>query len=77
MPSITSPGSSSWREPLSISCDDCAMQHTSTCDDCVVTFLCEHDPGDAVVLDVNEARAMRLVSQAGLVPGLRHVRRTG
>jgi hypothetical protein len=64
-------------DALTISCDDCAMQHTETCDDCVVTFLCERAPGEAVVIDVAEARAVRLLSQGGLVPRLRHARRTG
>ncbi len=59
---------------ITISCDDCAMQHTTACEDCVVTFLCERVPG-AVVIDVNEIRAVRLLSSAGLVPELRHRRR--
>ncbi len=62
---------------LTIDCDDCVMQGTSVCQDCVVTFLCEHDPDEAVVIDADEARAVRLLSSAGLVPGLRHQRRTG
>jgi hypothetical protein len=60
-----------------ISCDDCVMQGTSTCDDCVVTFICNRDDDDAVVIDVAEARAVRLLGDAGLVPRLRQVRRTG
>ena len=64
-------------QPMTISCDDCTMQHTSACDDCVVTFICGHDPEQGVVIDVAEARAVRLLTQAGLVPRLRHVRRTG
>jgi hypothetical protein len=61
---------------LSISCDDCAMQHTEHCDDCVVTFICGREPDDALVIDADEARAFRLLIGAGLVPELRHVRRT-
>jgi hypothetical protein len=64
-------------EHLTISCDDCAMQHTDACDDCVVSFICGREPGGAVVIDVAEARAVRLLGRAGLVPRLRHVRRTG
>ncbi len=60
-----------------ISCDECVMQHTDACDDCVVTFVCGRHPGEALVVDVEEARAVRLLERAGLVPGLRHVRRTG
>lgn len=64
-------------EPLLIDCDECVMQHTDTCDDCVVSFLCSRDPDEAVVIDVAEARAMRVMGDAGLVPHLRHRRRTG
>ena len=62
---------------LTIDCAACSLEGTSACDDCVVTFLCSRAPGDAVVIDVAEARAVRLLGQAGLVPALRHVRRTG
>lgn len=62
---------------LSISCDDCVMDGSSACADCVVTFLCERDPGDAIVIDVVEVRALRLLEQGGLAPALRHRRRTG
>ena len=44
---------------------------TSACDDCVVTFLLEREPDDAVVIDADEARAMRMLERAGLVPSLR------
>lgn len=60
-----------------ISCGDCVMQGTSTCDDCVVTFICNRDDDEAVVIDVAEARAVRMLGEAGLVPRLRQVRRTG
>ena len=62
---------------LTIDCDDCSFQGTAACDDCVVTFLCGREPDEAVVIDVAEARAVRLLGQAGLVPALRHRRRTG
>jgi len=62
---------------LRIDCDDCLMQATSTCDDCIVTFICSREPDDALVIDVAEERALRLLSGAGLVPELRHVRRIG
>jgi hypothetical protein len=62
---------------LRIDCDECLMQGTSTCADCIVTFICSRQPGDAVVIDVAEERALRLLSGAGLVPELRHVRRIG
>ena len=52
------------------------MQHTSACEDCVVTFVVDREPGDAVVIDADEERAVRLLIGAGLVPKLRH-RRSG
>lgn len=64
-------------QPLTIDCADCVMRESSACDDCVVTFLCEHEPGTAVVVDAAEARAVRLLSGAGLAPRLRHTRRAG
>ena len=43
----------------------------NACDDCVVSFLLEREPDDAVVIDADEARAMRMLERAGLVPTLR------
>jgi hypothetical protein len=60
-----------------ISCSDCVMEGTDACADCVVTFLCEREPDEAVVIDVEEARALRLLERGGLAPSLRHRRRTG
>lgn len=60
---------------LYISCGECVMEGTSACTDCVVTFLCEREPGDAVIIDVAEVRALRLLEQGGLAPRLRHQRR--
>jgi hypothetical protein len=62
---------------MRISCDECVMQHTEACDDCVVSFIVNREPGEAIVIDVEEERAVRLLSDAGLVPELRHTRRTG
>jgi len=59
---------------LTIDCDDCRMQHTSACEGCVVTFICDREPHDAVVIDVAEVRALRLLGRSGLVPPLRHQR---
>ena len=56
---------------VSISCDDCRLQHTGACEDCLVSFILERDPEDALVVDADEARAMRMLSRAGLVPELR------
>ena len=49
---------------LTITCDDCAMQHTDVCDDCVVTFLCAHDPEEAIVFELTETE-LRQLAQAG------------
>lgn len=57
---------------LTISCDTCIMRATPHCADCVVTMICEDDPHHAVVLDLDEQRAVRLLAAAGLVPELRH-----
>jgi hypothetical protein len=62
---------------MRIDCDECRMQHTSACDDCVVTFIIGREPGDALVIDAEEERAVRLLSSAGLLPQLRHQRRAG
>ncbi len=62
---------------LTISCDDCRMQHTSACAGCVVTFICGREPDDALVIDVAEERAVRLLGRAGLVPPLLHQPRAG
>ena len=62
---------------LRISCTDCTMEGTHACADCVVTFLCSREPDEAVVIDVAEVRALRLLERGGLAPGLRHRRRTG
>lgn len=60
-----------------IDCADCIRRDTATCDDCLVTFICSREPDDAVVVDAAEARALRVLASAGLVPELRHLRRTG
>lgn len=67
----------STQEPLTIDCATCAMQHTAACDDCVVTFICSRQPDEAVVIPVEELRSLRMLGDVGLVPHLRHHRRTG
>lgn len=59
-------------DPLRISCDECALQHSDACADCVVTFICTREPDDAVVVDVAELRALRALGDGGLLPRLRH-----
>lgn len=62
---------------LTIDCDQCSLQGTDACGDCVVTFLLEREPEDAVVIDAGEARAMRMLERAGMVPTLRFDGRAG
>jgi hypothetical protein len=57
---------------LVIDCAECALEGTDACEDCVVTWLVRREPGDAVVIDVAEVRALRALEQGGLVPTLRH-----
>jgi len=57
---------------LSISCDDCIMRGTEACGGCVVSFICDREPDDAVIIDVAEERALRLLGRSGLVPPLKH-----
>lgn len=52
---------------MRIDCDECAHQGTDQCEDCVVTFILEREEG-TVVVDVAEARALRRLGEAGLVP---------
>ena len=47
-----------------ISCDDCVMQHSAACADCVVTHVL------GAVRGVE--RVVHLLVQAGLVPSSRH-----
>ena len=62
---------------LTIDCDCCALRNTTACDDCVVSFLLEREADDAVVIDADEARAMRMLERAGLVPTLRFSMQAG
>lgn len=59
-------------DTLTIDCATCSQRHTSTCDDCMVTFFCSREPGDAVVIDLGEFRALKVLGDSGLVPPLRH-----
>lgn len=62
---------------LRIDCDECSHQGTATCDDCLVTFLCEREHDGAVVIPLEEVRAVRLLQGAGMAPRVRHRRRVG
>jgi hypothetical protein len=60
-----------------IDCDECVMQGTDCCRDCVVTHILGREQGHAVVLDLSEERAIRSLAAAGLVPRLLHLPRSG
>ncbi len=55
---------------LHIDCDYCEHQGSETCQDCMVTYLCRPDRS-SVVIELAEIRALRALSQGGLVPELR------
>jgi hypothetical protein len=56
---------------ITIECDRCVRRDTSACAGCLVSFVLDREPGDAVIIDANEARALRVLSDAGLVPASR------
>ena len=64
-------------QPLTIDCGDCVMAGTTACDDCIVSFIVNREPGDAVIVDADEERALRSLSAGGLVPQLRHFSKSG
>ena len=55
---------------MHIDCDCCVMQGTAACDGCLVTFLLDRPEG-AIVFDVEEERALRTLSGAGLAAEVR------
>ena len=59
-----------------IDCSECAMQHTMACRDCVVAHLL-HDLAGPIEVDESRAEALEVLADAGLVPELRLIRRTG
>jgi hypothetical protein len=56
--------------PMVISCDECVMQCTAACADCVVTHVLSAER--RLELDVASERAVRLLVRAGLVPASRY-----
>lgn len=66
------------RPPLVISCDGCCAAGTDACSDCLVTHLCAPSDGaepapQAVIIDLEEMRAIRRLQSAGLAPEHRWV----
>ena len=62
-----------------IDCDECVMQATSACEDCIVPVLLGRAPSGAVPgrveLDEDEQTALTNLADAGMVAPLRLVRR--
>jgi hypothetical protein len=59
---------------MRIDCDECLMQHTATCDDCVVGHLLQDALGP-IEVDREQEAALVALAEVGLVPRLRLVRR--
>ena len=71
---------------IRIGCEGCVMVTTHACSDCLVTYLCSPQTSasvtsasetsasgpSAVVLHLDEFRAIRSLQRAGLVPQNRH-----
>ena len=57
-----------------IDCDECSMQHTDACEDCVVSLLLNEMLGP-IEVDREQAAALDVLADAGLVPTLRLVPR--
>jgi hypothetical protein len=56
---------------MDISCDDCVMQHSAVCAECVVTHVLGVD--DELEREDAIERAIRLLVNAGLVPASQHL----
>lgn len=59
-----------------IDCDECAMQHTSACSECVISVLLG-EIGRPVVLSHDEHEALGHLADAGMVAPLRLIPREG
>ncbi len=57
-------------DSLSFGCDECSLQRSAHCADCVVTYLCAADDG-GVVVSIDELRLVRHLQAGGLAPPLR------
>ena len=58
-----------------IDCDQCAMQDTTACRDCVVGSLLHYLAGP-IAMDEDQADALGVLADHGLVPELRLVPRS-
>jgi hypothetical protein len=60
--------------PWVIDCQTCVARLTDACNDCLVTFLCDEPADTPVVVEASEARQLRLLQDAGMVPSVKHRR---
>lgn len=56
-----------------IDCNECHMQHTTACQDCVVTHVLR-DVAGPLEVDGEQAEALEILADVGLVAPLRLVR---
>ncbi len=71
-PSAPAPPPSVPPVSTTISCATCELRDSPACADCVVSYVLDHDVPAPLTLTPDEARAVALLSAAGLVPSLRH-----
>ena len=57
---------------LSIDCELCPLANTDSCDDCLVTFICDRDPKEAIIVSLDEWKSMKSMTKVGLLPELRN-----
>ena len=55
-----------------IDCDECNEQGTATCHDCIVTHVLR-DVGGPLEVDDQQAGALEILAEVGLVPDLKLV----
>ena len=55
------------RHWISIHCDDCPRGREAACADCPVLFLLGREADDAILIDVQEERALRVLRDADLL----------
>jgi hypothetical protein len=60
---------------VTIDCDECVMQGTSACTDCIVPVLLDLAPQAPIQLGEDEQTALEHLAEAGLVSPLRLVPR--
>lgn len=59
-----------------LDCGDCERRGTDACKDCVVAYVLDRPEG-AIVFNAAEERAIRSLSEAGLLPEARFKRKIG